>query len=179
MRHFFRRAAKACVAGAAGGAAGAWAMNRVILAVSRASRGHGAQAIRPAEPRQPDDRPATRASGDATTKVAALVAEELTATRNDLEGREPAGTAVHYSFAVMAGVAYALLVEYSGVSGPGAGAAYAAVLWFGGDFIVLPLAGLSEPAPKYGWRVEALSLAGHLAYGTVLELVRSRIRTAL
>jgi len=60
-----------------------------------------------------------------------------------------------------------------------AGGIYGALLWVGADFVVLPLTELSKPAPAYGWRVEALSLAGHLAYGTVLELVRKQIHRAL
>ena len=112
-------------------------------------------------------------------KVAGLALEELTAIHQKLEGRKRGGTIVHYSFAVFAGTAYAVLTEYSPLRGVAAGTIYGAVLWFGADFIVLPLTKLSRPAPAYGWRVEGLSLAGHLAYGTVLEVVRKQIRQVL
>ncbi len=111
-------------------------------------------------------------------KVAALASEELAAIRTDLQSGS-GGAPVHYGFAILAGTAYGFLVEASGVSGLAAGVAYAAALWLGSDFVLLPLTGLAHRVPKYGWRVEALSAAGHLVYGTVLELVREWIRTAL
>jgi hypothetical protein len=38
---------------------------------------------------------------------------------------------------------------------------------------------LSKRPDQYGWPIEALSLAGHLAYGITMESVRRRIRDAL
>ena len=112
-------------------------------------------------------------------KAAALAMEELSAIEDLLEGRRRGGTLVHYSFAAAAGAAYGLLVEYFSLTGIGAGALYCAALWFGADFVLLPLAGFSNSAPAYSWRVEGLALAGHLAYGAVLETAHKRIRAAL
>lgn len=108
-------------------------------------------------------------------KVARMAADELNAIRARLEGQERGGTAVHYTFAGAAGAAYAASIEYAGWCGIWAGLLYATALWFGADFIVLPATGLSRSGAKYGWRVEAVSLAGHLAYGMVLEISRASL----
>jgi putative membrane protein len=165
---------KASLAGAIGGLAGGFAMNRTIQGLSGASRPHGAQAVRiPAGGGQ------GRPTEDPTMKAAEMALEELGAIRAGLTGRERGGTVVHYSFAAAAGASYSLLAEYSRADGLAGGLLFSAALWFGADFILLPLSGLSHAAPVYGWRVEALSLLGHLAYGSVLEETRGRVRCML
>jgi uncharacterized membrane protein YagU involved in acid resistance len=165
----------AAVAGALGGVAGAWAMKVVELQLSRAASQHGAHAD--TRPTRLHDRP-ERAAGPAT-KLVTVALQELTAVRDQLDGETRGGRLVHYSFAAAAGAAYSLLAEYSGVTAVAAGMSYGATLWFTADFILIPRSGLSKRAPLYGWGVETLALAGHLAFGAVLETARRRIRTAL
>lgn len=107
-------------------------------------------------------------------KTAAAVAEsaggELTAPE-----RESAGGAVHYGFAAAAGAAWGALAACAGLRGAALGALYGAAVWYGANAAVLPALGLSKAPRRYAPRVEAASLAGHLAWGAATELVRRAI----
>lgn len=152
--------------GAAAGAVGTWLMAPTMNALSRMQ--------------SEGDRNREKAGSfdeNATIKFASRLAEPLGIDLSSKQ-RQKAGTAIHWSYGVMLGVAYAVLARRFGHASVLTGAAFGAGLWAIGDEIVVPLLGLGPKPQRLPVSAHAKTLGTHVAYGIGLDLALRTLRSA-
>jgi hypothetical protein len=180
---------KGMVAGAIGGLAASWVMNRFQALWSRATHGierpHGAQALQPGAPRHGVARELQKRGldsemDDAAVRAAVAVSERLFGLELAERGKkEIAGAVAHYAFGVTTGGLYGAVAELRPSTTAGAGLPFGAAVWLLADEIVTPALGLSKPGKDYPLSTHAYALASHLVYGVTTEMVRRGVRRAL
>jgi uncharacterized membrane protein YagU involved in acid resistance len=152
---------KGAAAGLLGGIVAAWAMNRFYTIEDwlegRAGCGR---------------RPEQRGLEPEAVAMASAAAHILGRGLSETETRV-AAQAVHYGVAGLLGTVYGALAAIDRRAAVGMGTGFGLGVWLLADKIALPLAGLS-PVPKpTPLAANLFSIGSHLAYGVVLERVRS------
>ena len=112
---------------------------------------------------------------NATERAAAKVASAAGVELDDTE-KEKAGAFVHYAFGGALGAAYGASVELIPSLNAGGGVPFGIAVWLAADEIGTPLAGLAKPPTEYPLSVHGQSLASHMVFGAVTELVRRLMR---
>jgi hypothetical protein len=146
--------------GAAAGAVGVWAMDRVTWWLW--DREDPAALRREVRARPGGLDPAHAVAN----RVAGLVGTEL-------EPRQPhpAGTAVHYALGMGPGAAYAVARRRFPAVATGAGLMYGLTLSLAEDEGMAPLLGLAGGPTEYPWQAHVRGLVGHLVLGAVTHAV--------
>jgi uncharacterized membrane protein YagU involved in acid resistance len=165
MRKKRRNRIVSTVAGAVGGIAAAFVMNRFQQVWSDTEK-----ALNPEERNE-----AAPSGDDATVKTANGFSHAV--FHHDLTGPEKkwAGPAVHYIFGGVMGAAYGALAPATPIASFGGGAAYGSALWLFADEIGVPAAGLSGPPSDTPIQGHVKAWASHLVYGLVADLTRRAI----
>ena len=89
---------------------------------------------------------------------------------------EQIGAALHYGFAVAAGVAYAGSAENFPVLRWGRGAAFGAALWLVGDELAVSISGLEDPF-RTSLHSHCSALGAHILYGMIVDSLVPRKTT--
>lgn len=143
--------------GALAGAAATWAMTRVTTFLYER------------QPERATEREREARGGETAYVTAARKAGELVGRELSEEGRQKAGTALHWSLGLDAGITYAFLRPH--LPGPralralGFGVAYFALM----DEVAVPALRLTPGPGAFPWQTHARGLAGHLAFGLAAE----------
>jgi hypothetical protein len=140
--------------GAAAGLAASWTMSKFDSAWKAAS-GEA----------QGQDEPNTVKAADA---VATSTVGKPVPNRH----REPAGTAVHYSFGTFLGAIYGAAVELRPATRSGFGTAYGAAVSLVADEMAMPALGFTPPASEVAAPAHHRGVVSHLIFGVSLEAVR-------
>lgn len=107
------------------------------------------------------------ADESATAALGRVVYEALTGTQPSAQTKERLGTAVHWGYGLSVGAVYGLIrgdKRWMIVDAAG-GVAYGVGLWMIGDMLVVPLLGLADKPTRFGLRMHAHTLSGHIVYG--------------
>ena len=167
---------KGAIAGAAGGLAGAYAMERFQSwwhdLERRATPRRRAHALHePATNEKPGE--------PATVKAAERIAEHVLDAPLTEAQKARAGEAVHYGFGAASGAVYGFVSEIFPPARMFNGLLFGAVLWWTADNMAVPANRLGAPPEKTPPSTHAYALASHLVHGFVTETVRSVVRTLL
>jgi putative membrane protein len=158
------RVLRGVVAGALGGLAASWVMNR-------------AQAMVP--PPGYGDASDTEHEDDATVKVARRLSCAVLHHDIDENEKERAGAMVHYAFGASLGALYGGLAEAMPAVRRGFGATFATAVWLIADELAVPSLHLAKPANEKPMPLHAYALGSHLVYGAALETVRGGVQRLL
>jgi hypothetical protein len=150
--------------GAAAGALGTLAMAPVMGAIEKLQS--------PSDRRREDE---ADYEDNAPTKAAREVARPLGVR---LENPEAAGTAVHYAYGTMWGIAHALIARRFGSIPLLSGIVLGVGLWAIGDEILVPALRLAPKATAYPATTHVKALGGHVAYGAGLDTAFRLLGTA-
>lgn len=151
---------KACLAGAAGGLLASYAIGKVHTTLEKAV---GASPP-PGE--------------DSTVKVASAFSRLVRHSDLDRQEKGIASSIVHYGFGTSVAVAYGAAAEFVPALRTGFGTLFGLALWLGAHVIAVPALGLAEPITHSSFGEEAAEFGAHIAYGTVVELVRTALMAA-
>lgn len=156
------RVLRGALAGIVAGLAASFAMDQFQAAVSAMSSGSG----------KSDEEPATARAADAIVD---------TATGHEVpDAAKPlAGQLVHYALGAALGAAYGMAAEFRPGVTAGYGAAFGATTATLLDEGAVPAVELGEAPWKSPASTHVYALSSHLVFGTVTELVRSRIAKTL
>ena len=181
-------ALKGLAAGAVGGLAAAFVMNRFQAALSRSAAGeersHGAQSLQQGSPgkgvgRDLQAEGVDRPADDATERLANAISVGVLERELTEREKDAAGTAFHYAMGLTSGALYGALAEFAPAVKSGAGAPFGLAVWLVADEGLVPAAGLSKSADEYPLSIHAYSVASHLVFGLTAETVRRALRAAL
>lgn len=142
--------------GAVAGAAGVWAMDRVVGWMWDREDPAARQREREARPRGLDP-----------AHVMANRGAEAVGTELRPRQPHPAGIAVHYGLGIMPGALYGVLRHRAPGVTAGGGLLYGLALALVEDEAVNPLIGTSGKPWEYPWQAHLRGLVGHLVLGAV------------
>src|SRR5438132_4456863 len=157
---------KGAVAGAIGGAAGAYTMERFQAwwneMEQRAAPKRRAHAIKDgvAETEEP-----------ATVKAAERISKKILDTELPDELKPAAGEAVHYTTGATIGAVYGFVAEILPPARMFNGLLMGIIVWWTADNMAVPADKLRSPPAETPPSKHAYALASHLAYGLTTELV--------
>lgn len=176
-----RSAWKGMIAGAAGGLAGAWAMNRFQALVWRwaAADGGGGREHRREWDRLQASDPHETEEGDATVEAAERIARGVLGRSLGEREQEVAGPAVHYAFGAVTGALYGAMSEIAPRAKKGFGMPFGTAVWLGANEIAVPALGLTRRPSAYPASMHAVAFGAHVVYGVTAELVRNTVRRTL
>ena len=154
------RLAQQAAIGLAAGLLGGLAMNLYAEATKRAREGHGVQ--------PPQKK--TAASDDPAEKAGAMVYKAFVGhkPRRRIVKRR-LGTAMHYVFSGLCGMAYTLSSEFVPAMRGGFGLLYGTLVWLVADEAVTPALGLSKSPQEIPAADHLFALGGHGVFGATLE----------
>lgn len=144
--------------GAIAGAVGTFLMDQVTTALME-------RTPKPVQERENAIRGAKTAYEIAAEKSASMFDRRL-----DDDQRKRAGSAIHWSLGISAGMLYGLL-RSTGKLGLGSGVAFGLAFWGALDEGAVTLLGLTPPPREFPWQTHARGAAGHLVLGGVLDAV--------
>ena len=166
---------KGAVAGAIGGAAGAYTMelfqswwNDTEKRLAPTRRAHAAK-----------DAPPKTGDEPATVKAAERVSKKVLHEGVPAELKPAAGETVHYTTGATIGAVYGAVAEILPPARMFNGLAMGAVVWWTADNLFVPAQGLGERPQQTPPSRHAYALASHLVYGFTTELVRSIVRLVI
>jgi hypothetical protein len=166
---------KGALAGAIGGAAGAYTMERFQAwwneMEERAAPKRRAHAIKNGTTEKVDE--------PATVKVAERVSRKVLDTELPDEVKPAAGEAVHYTMGATTGAIYGFVAEIIPPARMFNGLLMGAIVWWTADNMAVPAQGLGKKPEQTPPSKHAYALASHLVYGFTTELVRSIVRLVL
>ena len=167
---------RGAVAGAIGGAAGAYTMERFQEwwqeMERRAAPTRRAHAIK--------DAPAEREKSEpATVKAAHRVAKKVLDRPVPPDLRPAAGEAMHYTTGASIGAVYGFVAEIVPPARMFNGLLMGTIVWWTADNVAVPAQGLGPPPEETPPSKHAYALASHLVYGFTTELVRSLVRIVI
>ena len=110
----------------------------------------------------------------AAEKLAGAVGASIPADRRSL-----AGEVMHYGFGTFWGAVLGAFASRWRPLPPGAGVALGILLWLSVDEAALPALGLSGKPNEYPRETHVRGLAGHIAYGVVLDRTLALLRSTL
>jgi putative membrane protein len=164
MNNEHRAVWKGMAAGAAGGLAASWTMNRFqsLWAAAAKNLSH-----KQGEGQKPDE--------DATVKTARALSRRL--LHHDLteDQKKWVGPVVHYAFGTLAGTIYGAFAGKASLARAGFGAAYGSAVWLAADEVAVPAFGLSKSSRERPASSHVQELAAHVVYGVTTDLVRRAI----
>lgn len=143
--------------GGLAGAAATWGMGQVTGYLYE-------REATPVRQREGAARGGATAYETAAEKAAGVVGVQL-----DPQTRARAGKAVHWALGVGAGALYGALRERIPATRAANGLAFGAGFWLLMDEGANPVLGLTPGPDAFPWQTHARGLAGHLAFGLVLE----------
>lgn len=165
---------KGAVAGAIGGAAGAYTMERFQSwwndMEKRAAPRRRAHAIKDAT--EHTDEPAT-------LKAAERISKQVLDTDLPEELKPAAGEAVHYTMGATTGAIYGFVAEILPPARMFNGLLMGAIVWWTADNMAVPAQGLGTKPEQTPPSKHAYALASHLVYGFTTEFVRSIVRLVI
>ncbi len=162
-------------AGALGGAAGSWSMQRFNHALGRTENGERPQQHH-RQSASPNDTDATISDEPATIQVAAMAADALSDTPLDDREKKIGGSVVHYLFGAAVGAVYGAAAEYRPGATALAGLPFGTSVWIAADELGLPLVGLARQPAEYPAARHLAAFASHLVFGLATEAVRRQLR---
>lgn len=145
--------------GAAAGAIGVWALDRVDWFMW--------------DRMDEADRRRTRAArpgGEPPAHVLATKLETLTGTEPSERLHETAGDVIHYSLGIGPAVAYAMTRDKLPLEGPARGLLYGLGMFLVQDEALNTATGLGGKPGDYPWQDHARGLVAHLVYGLTTEV---------
>jgi putative membrane protein len=167
---------KGAVAGAIGGAAGAYTMERfqqwwsdMEKAAAPKRRAH---AVKDGAADKLTDEPAT-------VKVAEHVSKRVLDTELPDELKPAAGEAVHYTTGATIGAIYGFVAEILPPARMFNGLLMGSIVWWTVDNMAVPANALGKKPQQVPPSKHAYALASHLVYGFTTELVRSIVRLVI
>ena len=163
---------KGAVAGAIGGAAGAYTMERFQQwwndMEKRAAPKRKAYAAKDTAGKM--DEPVVAKAERAARKIDAELPAELTPV---------SGEQIHYTTGATIGAVYGFVAEILPPARMFNGLAMGAVVWWTADNMAVPAKHLGNKPERKAPSEHAYSLASHLVYGFTTELVRSLVRLVI
>lgn len=166
---------KGAVAGAIGGAAGAYTMELFQSwwndAEKRLAPKQRAQAAKDT-PSKTEDQPATIKAADRVSRK--VLHEGIPA-----EVKPAAGKTVHYATGATIGAVYGAVAEILPPARMFNGLAMGAVVWWTADNMFVPAQGLAQKPEDTPPSRHAYALSSHLVYGFTTEFVRSIVRLVI
>ena len=167
---------RGAVAGAIGGAAGAYTMERFQQwwndMEQRAAPKRRAHAIK--------DGAADKAPAEpATVQVAERVSRKVLDAELPDEMKPAAGEAVHYAMGATTGAIYGFVAEILPPARMFNGLLMGAIVWWTADNMAVPAQKLGKKPEQVPPSKHAYALGSHLVYGFTTELVRSVVRLVL
>jgi hypothetical protein len=167
---------KGAVAGAIGGAAGAYTMERFQAwwndMEQRAAPRRRAHAIKDGAADKELDEPAT-------VKVAERVSKQVLDTELPDDLKPAAGEAVHYTTGATIGAIYGFVAEILPPARMFNGLLMGTVVWWTADNMALPANKLGKKPEQVPPSKHAYWLASHLVYGFTTEFVRRLVRIVI
>lgn len=167
---------KGAVAGAIGGAAGAYTMERFQAwwndMERRAAPKRRAHALK-------DETATERADEPATVKAAQRVSKKVLGTELPEETKPAAGEAVHYTTGATIGGIYGFVAEIFPPARMFNGLLMGTIVWWTADNMAVPAQQLGTKPEQTPPSKHAYALASHLVYGFTTELVRSIVRIVI
>ena len=167
---------KGAVAGAIGGAAGAYTMERfqqwwndMERAAAPKRRAH---AVKDGAADKMTDEPAT-------VKVAERVSKKVLDAQLPDELKPAAGEAVHYTTGATIGAIYGFVAEILPPARMFNGLLMGSIVWWTADNMAVPANKLGKAPEQVPPSKHAYALASHLVYGFTTELVRSLVRLVI
>ena len=170
---------RGAVAGAIGGAAGAYTMERFQqwwndMEQSAAPR-RKAHAIKDGA----TDKRDTEQGTPATVKVAERVSKKVLDADLPDELKPAAGEAVHYTTGATVGAIYGFVAEVLPPARMFNGLLMGAIVWWTADNMAVPAQKLGKRPDQVPPSKHAYALASHLVYGFTTELVRAMVRLVI
>ena len=167
---------RGAVAGAIGGAAGAYTMERFQqwwndMEKSAAPK-RRAHAIKNGATDKAADEPAT-------VKVAERVSKKILDTELPEDMKPAAGEAVHYTTGATIGAIYGFVAELLPPARMFNGLLMGTIVWWTADNMAVPAQKLGKKPEQVPPSKHAYALASHLVYGFTTELVRSLVRIVI
>ncbi len=167
---------RGAVAGAIGGAAGAYAMERFQgwwqEMEKRAAPKRRAHAVKDGGTDKRTDEPAT-------VKVAERVSKKVLDTELPDELKPAAGEAVHYTTGATIGAIYGFVAEILPPARMFNGLLMGSIVWWTADNMAVPAQKLGKKPEQVPPSMHAYALSSHLVYGFTTELVRSLVRLVI
>jgi uncharacterized membrane protein YagU involved in acid resistance len=159
---------KGIVAGAVGGLAASFVMNRFQSGWSKLSNRNNPEE----EIQQSHEDPSTVKAADKI--FVAFRGEHVPDDKKELFGN-----LFHYGTGVLAGITYGVLSEFTPRARTGFGTAFGSGLFVAADEIAVPLSGLSKSFREYPLSVHLYAWVSHLVFGSALEATRLSTRKVL
>lgn len=147
------------VAGAAAGAIGVWALDRLdwfMWGQEDAQARAQTAAVRP--------------GGEPPAQALVTNIENAAEKHLDQNTHEAGSQVVHYSIGIAPAIGYALMRDKLPMSGVARGALYGAGLFLTQDEVLNTITGLGAKPQDYPWQAHARGIIAHTAYGIVTEL---------
>jgi len=167
---------RGAVAGAIGGAAGAYTMERFQQwwndTEKSAAPKRRAHAIK-------DGATGEAADAPATVKVAERVSKKVFDAELPDDLKPAAGEAVHYTTGATIGAIYGFVAEILPPARMFNGLLMGTIVWWTADNMVVPAQKLGRKPERVPPSKHAYALASHLVYGFTTELVRSLVRLVI
>jgi putative membrane protein len=171
---------KGAVAGAIGGAAGAYTMERFQQwwndMEKRAAPRRRAHALRDGAAEKTAEKTKDE---PATVKVAERVSKKLLDADVPEELKPVAGEAVHYTTGATIGAVYGFVAEILPPARMFNGLLMGTIVWWTADNMFVPAQKLGKKPEQVPPSKHAYALASHLVYGFTTELVRSVVRMVI
>lgn len=166
---------KGMIAGAIGGAAGAWAMNDLLphpapQKASKGGRGRTSKAV--GSKAQHAKQQSAGGGEEPTVKVAEMTSRKLFDHELTEQEKQVAGPAVHYGMGMSLGAIYGGLAELWPNVKIGMGMGYGMAVWALASETALPALSLSPPPTQVPVQKHADTLSAHVCYGLTLDFVR-------
>ncbi len=156
------------IAGAAAGAVGVWALDRVDWFLWN-HEDEGARARTTA----------VRPGGEPPAQALVTRVEKATGKALSPDRHETVSQAVHYSIGMAPAIGYALLRDKLPGSGVARGALYGTGLFLMQDEVLNTVTGLGARPQRYPWQAHARGLVAHIVYGVATELVLNLVENAV
>lgn len=147
------------LAGAAAGAFGVWALDRVDWFLWNHE-----------DERSRARTTAVRPGGEPPAQALVTKVEGATGNRLSAEAHETTAQVVHYSIGIAPAVGYALVRDKIPVQGVGRGALYGVGLFLMQDEVMNTVTGLGNKPQLYPWQAHARGLVAHIVYGVATEI---------
>ncbi|WP_334656931.1 DUF1440 domain-containing protein [Sphingomonas panaciterrae] len=146
-------------AGAAAGAFGVWALDRVDWFLWN-HEDEGARARTTA----------IRPGGEPPAQALVTKVEKATGKALSADAHEAVSQAVHYSIGIAPAIGYALLRDKLPGNGVARGALYGVGLFLTQDEVLNTVTGLGAKPQRYPWQAHARGIVAHTVYGVATEL---------
>lgn len=147
------------LAGAAAGAFGVWALDRVDWFMWNHE-----------DERARAQTTAVRPRGEPPAQALVTKIEKATGNTLSAEAHETTAQVVHYSIGIAPAIGYALVRDKLPVQGVARGALYGAGLFLMQDEVLNTVTGLGAKPQRYPWQAHARGIVAHIVYGVATEL---------